>query len=109
MTDRTNIDQTEYGLGQHNNRNSLTASSGGTFSDRINREWLGLRDLTYYAHVSELGIIRSCIFALPSIPFRQSKVCGKVLAAGLTSMLSCNGIESDPWKRSISTQLCKMF
>lgn len=43
----------------------------------INREWLGLRDLTYYAHVSERTIrswIRSPVNPLPAV-----KVCGKVL------------------------------
>ena len=45
--------------------------------DKINREWLGLRDLTYYAHVSERTIrswIRSPINPLPAV-----KVSGKVL------------------------------
>ena len=45
--------------------------------DSINREWLGLRDLTYYANVSERTIrswIRSPVHPLPAV-----KVSGKVL------------------------------
>jgi helix-turn-helix protein len=45
--------------------------------ETINREWLGLRDLTYYAHVSERTIrswIRSPVNPLPAV-----KVSGKVL------------------------------
>jgi hypothetical protein len=46
-------------------------------ADSINREWLGLRDLTYYANVSERTIrswIRSPVNPLPAV-----KVSGKVL------------------------------
>jgi len=44
---------------------------------RINREWLGLRDLTYYADVSE-RTIRSWIHS-PIHPLPAVKVSGKVL------------------------------
>jgi len=46
-------------------------------SQRINREWLGLRDLTYYANVSE-RTIRSWIHS-PIHPLPAVKVSGKVL------------------------------
>jgi hypothetical protein len=45
--------------------------------DKINREWLGLRELTYYASVSE-RTLRSWIYS-PVDPLPAVKVSGKVL------------------------------
>jgi excisionase family DNA binding protein len=42
-----------------------------------NREWLGLRELTYYANISE-RTLRSWIYS-PSDPLPATKVGGKVL------------------------------
>ena len=46
-------------------------------SNIANREWLGLRELTYYANISE-RTIRSWIYS-PSDPLPATKVGGKVL------------------------------
>jgi hypothetical protein len=45
--------------------------------DRAVREWLGLRELTEYANISE-RTIRSWIYS-PTDPLPAAKVCGKVL------------------------------
>lgn len=49
----------------------------GARADNTSREWLGLRELTQYANISE-RTIRSWIYSLRD-PFPAAKVCGKVL------------------------------
>ncbi len=49
----------------------------GARADNTSREWLGLRELTQYANISE-RTIRSWIYS-PRDPLPAAKVCGKVL------------------------------
>lgn len=51
------------------------ASAAGT--TRLPREWLGLKELSYYADISE-RTLRSWIYS-PVDPLPAAKVCGKVL------------------------------
>ena len=46
-------------------------------ADQTTREWLGLRELTQYANISE-RTLRSWIYS-PRDPLPAAKVCGKVL------------------------------
>ena len=75
MIDRTTFPRQSTGLANTTTETHLRRAPGDV--DTINREWLGLRDLTYYAHVSERTIrswIRSPVNPLPAV-----KVSGKVL------------------------------
>lgn len=47
------------------------------FENRTHREWLGLRELSQYADVSQ-RTLRSWIYS-PIDPLPATKVCGKVL------------------------------
>jgi hypothetical protein len=75
MIDRTTLTRQSTDLANTTTETRLRRAPGDI--DTINREWLGLRDLTYYAHVSERTIrswIRSPVNPLPAV-----KVSGKVL------------------------------
>ena len=75
MLQRTRTTSTTTGSTDPTLDYRLQRASGSM--DSINREWLGLRDLTHYANVSERTIrswIRSPVNPLPAV-----KVSGKVL------------------------------
>ena len=68
MIDRTTFPRQSTGLANTTTETHLRRAPGDV--DTINREWLGLRDLTYYAHVSERTIrswIRSPVNPLPAV------------------------------------------
>lgn len=56
------------------------------------KEWLGLRELTRYADISE-RTLRSWIYSRAD-PLPAAKVCGKVLVRNPTSIPISNGIRS---------------
>lgn len=57
-------------------KDALEEASSGA-GGKIEREWLGLRELTQYACVSE-RTLRGWIYS-PTDPLPATKVCGKVL------------------------------
>ena len=60
-----------------NEANALTPTSVGDSRETTAREWLGLRELSIYANVSE-RTLRAWIRS-PRDPLPAARVCGKVL------------------------------